>query len=68
MFKILTMNAIAPAGIEVLERRGCKVGPALDRPDGLLLRSADLHEVQFPQELLAIALRLGVDPTEFAAR
>ncbi len=55
MFKILTMNAIAPAGIEVLERRGCKVGPALDRPDGLLLRSADLHEVQFPQELLAIA-------------
>ena len=55
MFKILTMNAIAHAGIDVLIRRGCTVGPALDRPEGLLLRSADLHEVQFPQELLAIA-------------
>ncbi len=55
MFRILTMNAIAPAGIEVLEKRGCVVGPALDRPEGLLLRSADLHQVQFPPELLAIA-------------
>ena len=55
MFKILTMNTIAPAGIETLEKRGCRVGPALDRPDGLLLRSADLHSVEFPPELLAIA-------------
>lgn len=55
MFNILTMNTIAPAGIEVLERRGCRVGPALDRPDGLLLRSADLHQVAFPASLLAIA-------------
>lgn len=55
MFNILTMNTIAPAGIEALERRGCRVGPALDRPDGLLLRSADLHQVAFPASLLAIA-------------
>ena len=55
MFNVLTMNTIAPAGIEVLERRGCTVGPALDRPDGLLLRSADLHQVAFPASLLAIA-------------
>ncbi len=55
MFNILTMNAIAPAGIDALEKRGCRVGPAMDRPDGLLLRSADLHEVQFPKELVAIA-------------
>ena len=55
MFKILTMNAIASAGIEALVRRGCTVSPTLDRPEGLLLRSADLHEVHFPKELLAIA-------------
>ena len=55
MFKILTMNAIAPAGIETLMKRGCTVGLALDRPEGLLLRSADLHEVEFPKELLAIS-------------
>lgn len=55
MFKILTMNAIASAGIEALVRRGCQVSAVMDRPEGLLLRSADLHGVQFPKELLAIA-------------
>ena len=55
MFRILTMNAIAAAGLEVLEKHGCVVSPALDRPEGLLLRSADLHQVKFPPELLAIA-------------
>ncbi len=55
MFRILTMNAIAPAGVDALTRRGCRVGPAMDRPEGLLLRSADLHEVEFPKELLVIA-------------
>ena len=55
MFKIQTMNAIASAGLDVLVKRGCKVSPAMDRPDGLLLRSADLHSVTFPKELLVIA-------------
>ena len=55
MFKILTMNAIAAAGLDVLLKHGCKVSPAMDRPDGLLLRSADLHSVEFPKELLVIA-------------
>ena len=27
MFKIQTMNNIAEAGLEVLEKRGCEVGP-----------------------------------------
>jgi len=55
MFNILTMNTIAPAGIDALEKRGCRVSPAMDNPDGLLLRSADIHSVQFPASLLAIA-------------
>ncbi len=55
MFKIQTMNAIASAGIDALVRRGCQVSASMDRPEGLLLRSADLHEVEFPKELLAIA-------------
>lgn len=55
MFRIQTMNAIAPAGIEALEKRGCEVGQAMDNPDGLLLRSADLHNTQFPPALVVIA-------------
>ena len=55
MFNILTMNAIAAAGIEALEKHGCRVGPSVERPDGLLLRSADLHSMRFPPELVAIS-------------
>ena len=55
MFKIQTMNSISPLGIELLEKRGCTVGPQVEQPDGLLLRSADLHQAQFGPELLAIA-------------
>ena len=62
MFKIKTMNAIAPAGIETLERRGCTVGEDVEAPEGILLRSADLHEYPFNPELLAIARAAIADP------
>ena len=55
MFRIKTMNAIAPAGIEALERRGCTVGEETEAREGILLRSADLHEYPLNPELLAIA-------------
>ena len=54
MFKIRTMNAISPHGIEALEKRGCAVGEDLDAPDALLVRSAELHGASFPPSLLAI--------------
>ena len=55
MYKIKTMNAISPAGLNVLETYGCEVGENIEHPDGLLIRSADLHDTVFEQELLAIA-------------
>ena len=55
MFNIKTMNSISLAGIEVLERKGCKVGKEISAPEGMLIRSADLHEYEFNPELLAIA-------------
>ncbi len=55
MFRIRTMNAIAPAGLEALERRGCTVGEEVEAPEGILLRSASLHDYPFNPELLAIA-------------
>ena len=47
MFKIKTMNTISGQGIGVLEKRGCEVGAAVENPDGLLIRSADLHSYEF---------------------
>ncbi len=54
MFDIKTMNAISPAGIESLSRRGCNVGPEMENPQGLLVRSANLHGCTFPESLLTI--------------
>ncbi len=54
MFNIRTMNAISASGIEVLEQKGCAVGPDVEEAQAYLIRSADLHSAVFPQELLAI--------------
>ena len=54
MFEIKTMNAISASGIEVLEAKGCHVGPDVEKPQALLIRSADLHDYAFPPQLLAI--------------
>ena len=54
MFEIKTMNAISASGIEVLEAKGCHVGPEVEKPQALLIRSADLHDYAFPPQLLAI--------------
>ena len=55
MFKIKTMNTISEHGTHALEKRGCLVGPEVENPDGMLIRSADLHGMAFGPELLAIA-------------
>ena len=55
MFNIKTMNSISLAGIEVLEKKGCRVGKEVAAPEGMLIRSADLHDYEFNSELLGIA-------------
>ena len=55
MFKIKTMNSISEHGINELLKRGCDVSPDFDKPDGILVRSAELHDYEFNPELLAIA-------------
>ena len=54
MFKIRTMNAISHSGIEVLEQKGCTVGPDVEDAQALLIRSADLHGSPLSENLLAI--------------
>lgn len=54
-YRIKTMNHIAERGIQCLAERGCIVGEDIENPNGLLLRSADLHEYPFEESLIAIA-------------
>jgi D-3-phosphoglycerate dehydrogenase len=57
MFKIKTLNEIAPEGLELLS--GSYAISSDDQPDGILVRSANLLEMPFPDSLKAIA-RAGV--------
>ncbi len=54
MFKIQTVNKISPAGLSRFGE-GFSVADQQDNPDALILRSASLHEMQFPASLKAIA-------------
>lgn len=59
MFEIKTMNNIARQGLDELAASGLTVDVDAENPDGLLIRSAKLHDTVFGDKLLAIA-RAGV--------
>jgi D-3-phosphoglycerate dehydrogenase / 2-oxoglutarate reductase len=54
-FAIQTLNAISPVGLQRLDRDVFDVGTDIDRPRAILLRSADLHSLQVPSSLYAVA-------------
>ena len=51
---ILTLNKIAACGTDRLGA-GYTVGDAVENPEGVLVRSAAMHEMEFPSSLLAVA-------------
>ena len=55
MYRIKTMNKISPTGLAVLDASRFAVSDNVENEDGILVRSADLHEYQFPPALRAIA-------------
>ena len=55
MFKIKTMNKISPKGLAELPADSYTVGDDVMNEDGILVRSAKLHEYPFPENLRAIA-------------
>ncbi|MFI3250096.1 MAG: phosphoglycerate dehydrogenase [Eubacteriales bacterium] len=55
MYRIQTQNAIANIGLSRLDPKDFTVGSEMDSPDGILVRSADLHSYQIPDSLRAIA-------------
>ena len=55
MFRIKTLNKISPAGLSVLDQTRFSVSGDVENEDGILVRSADMHEYPFPDALRCIA-------------
>ena len=54
MFNVRTMNSISDIGIDYLKNKGVNVGKKVENPDALLIRSADIHGMEFEENLVAI--------------
>ncbi|MDR1251835.1 MAG: phosphoglycerate dehydrogenase [Treponema sp.] len=55
MFRIRTMNKISPLGLELFPRDKYEIASEIPHPDAILVRSADLHNMEIPDSVLAIA-------------
>lgn len=54
MYKIKTYNKISKTGLEVFDDK-YTVGDEVENADGAIVRSASLHDTEFPESLKAIA-------------
>lgn len=55
MYTIQTLNKISPLGLQQLDPKEFHVTSEAENPDGILVRSADMHEMEFGTNLRAIA-------------
>ena len=55
MFRIKTLNKISPAGLSVLDQTRFQISDNAENEDGVLVRSADMHEYPFSDALRAVA-------------
>ncbi len=54
MKNIKTMNKIAKIGLDELDKNIFNINDDIDNPDGIMVRSASLHDMEFGSELKAI--------------
>ena len=59
MYQIKTINKISPIGLNHMAPEFYNVRDDIENEDGILVRSAKLHDYEFPANLLGIA-RAGV--------
>jgi D-3-phosphoglycerate dehydrogenase / 2-oxoglutarate reductase len=53
-YRILTLNNISARGLERLPRDRYEIASDLDRPDAILVRSADMHSTPIPDSVRAV--------------
>src|SRR3954469_25325678 len=54
-WNIRVLNQISPVGLKRLPPERYVVGPDVEQPDAILVRSADLHRAEIPASVQAIA-------------
>jgi D-3-phosphoglycerate dehydrogenase len=54
MYKILTLNNISVAGLERLPRERYEIASEIQHPDGILVRSQKMHDMDIPASLKAV--------------
>jgi len=55
MFRIQTLNKIAPVGLEQFSRDNYEIASDIPNPDAIIVRSADMNDMQIPSSVTAIA-------------
>ena len=55
MYNVLTLNSISEVGLNKLNPKKFVVGNDIVNPDGIILRSYDMHEMELPEALVAVA-------------
>jgi D-3-phosphoglycerate dehydrogenase len=54
MFKVLTLNNIAVAGLRRLPRQHYEVASEISNPDAIIVRSQNMHDMDIPESVAAI--------------
>lgn len=54
-FKIQTLNKIAAIGLNVLDRDNYEIATDINNPDAILVRSAEMHDMQISDNVKAVA-------------
>ncbi len=55
MFNIMTLNKISPVGLEKLPAKDFAVGDNVQNPDGIILRSFEMHDMDIPETVKCVA-------------
>jgi len=55
MYDILTLNKIAQCGLEKLDKDKYSISDTCENPDGIILRSFNMHDMELPENLKAVA-------------
>ena len=55
MFKIQTLNKISQTGLDLLPHENFEYASEIGNPDGIILRSFKMHDMELPESLKAIA-------------
>ena len=55
MAQIKLLNKIAPTGLNEFDREKYDISTEFEDPNAIMVRSASMHDMEFPQSLAAIA-------------